>query len=231
MFNALDSFASILQAKSGIIEKFKAKGAKIVEGDIKDPESLKKALQGVDLVASFVNYHVFADQIGLVKLAKEAGVKAFVPSEFGIDGSALPPDSPLVQMKGSVVKASMEAGLKTIVFYTGYFMDFLVSPMFGFDLQKGTVIVPGGKGDYKVSGTTRQDIGRFIAEVLFDPKTQQSKEKLITVKVAGDTLTWNEVIQTVEKATHKTLTRVPKTIEEMEVFHSLHTSSKLCTLS
>ncbi len=55
------------------------------ELDVLNIESLKKAFTGVDVVVSTVNGGGFAVQENLLTAAKEAGVKRFVPSEFGVD--------------------------------------------------------------------------------------------------------------------------------------------------
>jgi hypothetical protein len=53
--------------------------------DVSNAESLKKAFTGVDVVVSTISGGGFAVQGNLLTAAKEAGVKRFVPSEFGVD--------------------------------------------------------------------------------------------------------------------------------------------------
>jgi uncharacterized protein YbjT (DUF2867 family) len=58
--------------------------AKVVKTDY-SPESLAKAFDGQDAVISIVGNAGFADQTKIIDAAVAAGVKRFVPSEFGSD--------------------------------------------------------------------------------------------------------------------------------------------------
>lgn len=51
------------------------------------PESVEKAFQGQDAVVSLVGASALGDQHKLVDAAVKAGVKRFVPSEYGADTS------------------------------------------------------------------------------------------------------------------------------------------------
>jgi hypothetical protein len=66
--------------------------------------------------------------VELAKAAKEAGVKLFVPSEFGGVTAGLPAgDSPFGQ-KVRVQEALKELDLPYSLFWTGAFPDFLIIP-------------------------------------------------------------------------------------------------------
>ncbi len=61
----------------------KGKGVKVVGVDLKGPkEDLERAIAGIDIVISAVNYQGLKDQIPLVDAAKKAGVKRFIPCHF-----------------------------------------------------------------------------------------------------------------------------------------------------
>eukprot|EP01116_Phalansterium_solitarium_P008136 TRINITY_DN21476_c0_g1_i1.p1 TRINITY_DN21476_c0_g1~~TRINITY_DN21476_c0_g1_i1.p1 ORF type:complete len:119 (+),score=17.26 TRINITY_DN21476_c0_g1_i1:113-469(+) len=70
-------------AKSSTAQALQDAGAKVVEVDFKSPDALKAALHGVDAIISAVSGTGFLDQIPLIEAAKEAGVKTFIPAEFG----------------------------------------------------------------------------------------------------------------------------------------------------
>jgi hypothetical protein len=55
---------------------------KVIKRDYSDP-NLADAFEGQDAVVSFVTGAAILDQIKFIDLAVEAGVKRFIPSEFG----------------------------------------------------------------------------------------------------------------------------------------------------
>jgi NAD(P)-dependent dehydrogenase (short-subunit alcohol dehydrogenase family) len=57
-------------------------GAKVVKTDY-SPESLAQAFKNQDAVVSIVGTGGFADQTKIIDAAVNAGVKRFIPSEFG----------------------------------------------------------------------------------------------------------------------------------------------------
>src|SRR6185312_13126724 len=72
-------------------ELLASKGAEIVYADYNQHDHLVKALNGTDALISVVSpgrtgsYDFDALQTPLLDAAKAAGVKRFIPSEFGID--------------------------------------------------------------------------------------------------------------------------------------------------
>lgn len=95
----------------------------MVSVDYSNPESIKSALSGVDVVISTISGTALDVQGKIAEAAKAAGIKLFVPSEFGgvTEGETL-------GMSGE--KASIQDQLKALgvpwaVFYTGPFADFI----------------------------------------------------------------------------------------------------------
>jgi len=66
-----------------MIEKFKAAGAEILVTD--NGTDLAELLKGVDAVVCAYGGAALGEQYKLLEAAKKAGVKRFVPSEFGSD--------------------------------------------------------------------------------------------------------------------------------------------------
>ena len=94
-----------------------------------DSPSLASTLSGTDVVVSTLGGtpEAFASQTALAKASKEAGVKIFVPSEFGTptEGS----DNPFLIKKDKFKNGFLkELGLPFTAFYTGPFTDFLLAP-------------------------------------------------------------------------------------------------------
>jgi len=148
-------------------------------------------------------------QIPLAKAAKAAGVKLFVPSEFGDPTDGQYPPNTVPDLKVQVVKALNEIGIPFIRVFTGPFPDFCLIPMFGYDFTGGKVLIRG-KGDGAVSWTSRSDIARYVTYVI----TTHPVEKLAgrTLRIEGDRKTFNELADGYEKKTGKKLevTRTPR---------------------
>ena len=96
---------------------------KVIQVDYSNENSIKHALIGVDVVISTISAAALNIQGKIGAAAKDAGVKLFVPSEFGgiTEGKT-------EGMKG--VKASIQSQLKALgipytLFYTGGFADYL----------------------------------------------------------------------------------------------------------
>lgn len=65
-------------------DALKQRGVRVEAADLTGPEDdLVKLLTGVDVVISTIVFTRLYDQIHLAKAAKRAGVKRFVPSDFG----------------------------------------------------------------------------------------------------------------------------------------------------
>ena len=94
--------------------------------DYSNKEAIKNALTSIDVVISTVPPTALDVQLGIAEAAKEAGVKLFVPSEFGgvTEGAT-------EGVKGS--KARVQDQLKAVgipytLFYTGAYADFIWVP-------------------------------------------------------------------------------------------------------
>lgn len=74
-----------LEEKPKAFDDLKARGVQVVALDLKNENAVVEALQGIDAVVSSVGGSVVANQLLWVKAAAKAGVKRFIPSEFGIN--------------------------------------------------------------------------------------------------------------------------------------------------
>ena len=103
----------------------KAKGVKVIAVDYSSP-SLSSSLSNIDVVISTIADDALHLQINLALAAQEAGVKLFIPSEFGlaneglIDGVYIPKNELKTKLK--------ETGLPYTLYYTGPFTDFVLEP-------------------------------------------------------------------------------------------------------
>jgi hypothetical protein len=162
-------------------------GAKIATADYADVKAVASVLREhkVEVLISAVAYGALPSQSTIADASKEAGVKLFVPSEFGL---------PTEGGKGGhlVIKSQFadylkSLGIPSLRFYTGMFMEFI--PLFtGVDTGKFLIL---GKGDASFSTTALDDVAGFIAHVL----TSLPPAKLhdATFRVEGERTSFNKV--------------------------------------
>ena len=169
--------------------------------DYSDKESVKSALTGIDVVISTIAQAALRLQEVIAVAAKEAGVKLFVPSEFG-------PSTEDATEGHFAEKAGIQGQLKAVgipyaLFYTGAFADFIWQPCvasfsagflrhfnsqwcrsLGLDVTNGKVYV-GGDGNKQIPFTSRTDIARYVSYVLTHLPAEQLNNRSFCV--AGDT--------------------------------------------
>jgi hypothetical protein len=162
-------------------------GTKIATADYADVKAVASVLREhkVEVLISAVAYGALPSQSTIADASKEAGVKLFVPSEFGL---------PTEGGKGGhlVIKSQFadylkSLGIPSLRFYTGMFMEFI--PLFtGVDTGKFLIL---GKGDAFFSTTALDDVAGFTAHVL----TSLPPAKLhdATFRVEGERTSFNKV--------------------------------------
>jgi uncharacterized protein YbjT (DUF2867 family) len=104
-------------------------GVKVIKSDY-SPSSLESAFKGQDAVISLVGNTGFAGQKAFVDAAIAAGVKRFVPSEFGSDTASarLRELVPIFNAKRAIInyaKTKEGSGLTWTGFITGPFFDWV----------------------------------------------------------------------------------------------------------
>ncbi|KLO19053.1 NAD-P-binding protein [Schizopora paradoxa] len=172
-------------------------GATYAEVDYDDHESLIRALSGSDVVISTVGAPGLITQFKLADASKAAGVKLFVPSEFGgsIDGCS---DHPIFATKNQVKKHLQDIDLPFAVFYTGLFPDYVLKSTFKFDF-KGRKVFFGGSGGAPISWTCLPDIGRFVPHALTTVPKEELKWRIF--RIEGDRQSFNSLISSYEQRT------------------------------
>ncbi|KAK4151823.1 isoflavone reductase P3 [Chaetomidium leptoderma] len=171
-----------------------------------------------ELIAVFAKYNVVIQAGGygapggtllrVAEAAVAAGVRVFVPWQFGVDYAAV---SAADQQGGGgggleasghgelfgemlAVRAMLRGqnGTRWVVVSTGLFMSFLFLRGFGaVDLEGKVLRGLGGWGN-RVTVTDVDGIGRMVAEVVYQPPDGN------VVYVAGDTVSYGEVADIVE---------------------------------
>ncbi|KAL5492388.1 hypothetical protein ACEPAI_3835 [Sanghuangporus weigelae] len=210
------SSVSILSRSSSGHDDLVTKGAKVVVVDYSSSSSIKSAVASIDVVVSTLSGSPLGPQLELATGAKAAGVKLFVPSEFGnaTDGVT---EGFWGEKDAFKKKLKNEINLPYAAFYTGGFADFLfqkgLADAIGFDFTNGKITVPG-EGTSTISWTTRHDIGRFVAYVL----TQLPKEKLEwkIFRIEGDRTSFNQIIEDYKVRSGKNVSVAHRPRSELE---------------
>ncbi|KAF8490945.1 NAD-P-binding protein [Russula emetica] len=180
--------------------------AKVVQVDYTNDESIKRAVTGVEVVISTISWEALDVQGKIAAAAKEAGVKLFIPSDFGnvTEGET----EGIFGAKANIQSQLKTLGLPYVVFYTGPFADYIWAPFINLDVTSGKVAI-GGDGNKQISFTSRPDIARYVSYVLTHLPPEQLKNRAFTI--AGDNKSFNEIFKAYEEKTGKKLqvTNVP----------------------
>lgn len=137
-------------------------------------------------------------QLKITRAVFAAGVRRYFPWQFGVDydvvgrGSGQPVFDEQNEVRGLL---RGQTGTEWVIVSTGMFTSFLFEPAFGVvDLERRTV---HGLGSWetKVTVTTPEDIGKLTTEILLaEPRIVNQ-----IVYVAGDTLSYGQLAQSVER--------------------------------
>ncbi|EGO02740.1 hypothetical protein SERLA73DRAFT_176089 [Serpula lacrymans var. lacrymans S7.3] len=163
-------------------------GAQVVPVDYTDVSAVASALRdhNVDVLVSTLAFAGLSAQTPLADAAKEAGVKLFVPSEFGTPTEG--------GTEGILLlKSQLAAYLKSIALpcarvYNGVFSEFVPFIAAIHETKKFLIV---GKGNTPISYTGVEDVAGFTAHVL----TTLSPSKLqdVTFRLQGQRGTMSEI--------------------------------------
>jgi len=168
-------------------------------------ESVTKAFEGQDAVVSLVGSSALGDQKAWVDAAVKAGVKRFLPSEFGGDGTnkAILEKLPLFATKGAVVdhlRSKEKDGLSWTSVVTGPFFDWGLQVGFlGYNVKEKTAQIWDG-GNVPFTTTNITTISKAVVSLLSTPEAIAATENKY-VYIASHTVTQNEILASFEKAT------------------------------
>lgn len=193
-------------------------GIDLVPGDIvEDSEQT--------LTSIFTNYDTVIGCTGFVSgtgiqlkiayAALAAGIPRFIPWQFGVDydtiGRGSPQDLFDEQLDVRDVLRSQNKTRWTIV-STGMFTSFLFEPAFGVVDLENTQVNALGSLENRVTLTTAEDIGLITAEIVLEDLFNGQP-----IFIGGDTISYEELAQLVERVTGKPITRNVLTPETMKI--------------
>ncbi|KAH7921963.1 NAD(P)-binding protein [Leucogyrophana mollusca] len=163
-------------------------GAKVVQVDYSDEPAVASALRenGVEVLVSTLGSQGLDFQTSLAKASKAAGVKLFVPSEYGMptEGGT----DGFVLQKSNFAAKLREIGLPSLRLYNGLFMQFI--PFVAAVKESGKFLIVGA-GNTPVSFTASEDIGGFLVHVLLT--LPPSKLNNAVFRIQGQRATLTEI--------------------------------------
>ncbi|KAA1475519.1 NAD-P-binding protein [Dentipellis sp. KUC8613] len=198
-------------SKNESAEKLVSQGARIASVDYTSEASLISALQGIDVVISTVSHHQLDIQPLLTFAAKEAGVRLFVPSEFGNPSDDA--EGGLLMAKKQVQLKLKELDLPYLLAFTGPSPGFVLSPEFHVDFENGKATV-GGDGNALISFTSMPDMGSFLAYVLTTLPPDQLNWRIL--RIEGERISFSEIFRQYTAKTGKKIVVTYQTLNELE---------------
>lgn len=204
-------------SKRQVIEELRRLNIAILEADviIDSAETLAAHFSAFDTVISCVGFVAGSGtQLKITRAVLAAGVKRYLPWQFGVDydviGKGSAQDLFDEQLEVRTMLRAQQACQWTVI-STGMFTSFLFEPVFGVvDLAQNTVHALGS-WDNRVTVTTPEDIGMLTAKILF------AKPRLVNqaVYVAGDTLSYQELADTVDATLARKVARVQWSVAKL----------------
>lgn len=189
-----------------------------VEGDLSRQScaDLATAFRRFDTVVSCTGFVGGPGvQLKIAQAALEAGIKRYFPWQFGVDYDLIGRGSAQDLFDEQLdVRDLLRAQTLTewVIISTGMFTSFLFEPSFGVvELATNTVNALGSL-DNAVTVTTAEDIGVMTAEIVFDEPRVSNQ----VLHIAGDTVTYREVADTLERALGVRVERNEWTVPELK---------------
>jgi NADH dehydrogenase len=199
------------------VTELAALGAHLVKGDLKQPASLRSACTGISVVVTTATATsrkgggdtietVDRDgQLTLVRAAADAGVRRFVY----ISAAPTRCNCPFLRYKREVEDAVRTSGMQWVILQPTAFMDIWLSPVMGWDLEKGRARLLG-KGEARSSFIHAGDVAAFA--VLASTRPDVVNRELLLGGPEG--LSGLDVLGICEQVTGRTFSvqRVPRAV-------------------
>ncbi|KAJ2892181.1 putative isoflavone reductase like protein P3 [Zalerion maritima] len=161
------------------------RGAKTTSADYGSLESLASAFKDADAVVSAMGAPGLAAQPKCIDAAIAAGVRRFVPSEYGCNtlnekAGKLPVFKNKV-LTSSLLREKAEQGeIEYTLIMTGPFLDLaLLRGYSGIDVRGGPRATLFDNGTTRISWTTLSDTGKAVAGALLHPEETANKQVFV----------------------------------------------------
>ncbi|KAL9118619.1 MAG: hypothetical protein Q9187_004832 [Circinaria calcarea] len=178
-----------------------AAGIKVMKSDYSEV-SLVDALKGQDAVVSALGAASFAEEIKIIDAAVKAGVKRFLPSEYGsnsqnANATALFPLFGIKVQTNKHLKAQESKGLTWTAIESGPAFDWgLQMGLVGFNINTKEAAI-FDDGNRKFSTSNLSQVGNAVVAVLLKPEETANQ----FIYIDSFTATQNEILTELEKAT------------------------------
>ncbi|KAJ4122716.1 hypothetical protein NW768_010156 [Fusarium equiseti] len=174
---------------------------KVAQVDYDSLSSLTSALQGIDAVVSTVGSLAIPSQKLLIDAAVAAGVKRFIPSEFGSNlvipsVRKLPVFGTKVEIEDKLIELKDKISYTTV--YNGIFLDWGIKNNFFFDFTQPEVTI-WDEGNVEFSTTTLASVGQAVVGILNHP--EETKNRIVYIQ--DTVLTQNKVLELAKQASGK----------------------------
>ncbi|KAL2671279.1 hypothetical protein Neosp_013859 [[Neocosmospora] mangrovei] len=175
-------------------------GTDVVEVDYASVESLTAALKGQDAVVSTLTTLAAGAQETLIEAALVAGVKRFIPSEFGSNLDipnvrALPLFGAKVAIQEKLKALAAEDKITYTFVYNSVFLDWGLAHNFFIDFSKSeATLIDGGNAEF--STTTLSSVADAVVGVVSHP--EETKNRVVYIQ--DTVLTQKKVLELAKKA-------------------------------
>lgn len=192
-------------------------GISILPGDISNDSELKLAtlFKPFDTVIGCTGMTSGSGtQIKIARAIFDAGVKRYIPWQFGVDYDAIGRGSAQDGFTEQLDVRDLlgaQTATKWVIVSTGMFMSFLFEGFFGVVNTERTAVRALGSWQNRVTVTTPQDIGKVTAEVVFATPEVENE----VVFTAGDTVSYEHLADVVEKVLGRKIERREWSLEEL----------------
>ncbi|KAH7116336.1 putative isoflavone reductase like protein P3 [Dactylonectria macrodidyma] len=211
-------------------------GVKLAVVDYNDSNSLVEALKGQDAVVSTLSREATLLQLSLIDAAVTAGVKRFIPSEFG--GNLQNPNSrqllnykEKVQVKEHLEKKSKTHEITYTYIYNNVFMDWAIETGILLNLKHAKIHLYDG-GERQVSMITMPTAAQAVVAILLHPEETKNrpvciheaflsqKQLLAFAKEVAPDREWREEYVDLQELERKAMEQQRPGVPNMSIFHA-----------
>ena len=205
------------------VKDLQAAGIAVVEGDLTRPETLAPACAGIETVVCTATSMPTAANDGLrrvdlegtlalIEAAERAGVQRFVYTSYS---GNLRMDSPLETAKRTCEDRLLKGRMQAIILRPSYFMEMWLSPLLGFDPEKGSARIYGS-GEAKGSYISAFDVAEFAAAAAVKKIVQR---QTILEMGGPETVSQLDAVSIFEQAVHKKIAVEHVSLEALQQQH------------
>jgi nucleoside-diphosphate-sugar epimerase len=183
------------------LERLQELGIAIARVDLSNASEVTQACSGASCVVSALQglRDVIVDrQRVLLDAAVRAGVPRFIPSDYSIDFTRLPPgENRNLDLRRDFHSCLDKASISATTIFNGAFAELLTGqmPLIFFKLKR---VLYWGSADQRMDFTTVDDTAAFTASAALDPSTPRF------LRIAGDQLSARELAALVSEVTGTT---------------------------